>query len=188
MTQWLGMCADWVLGRASWALSAGAKPDHGLIRLQRDLVVPASLDRTFAFFSDASNLQRLTPPWLDFRIMTPLPIEMREGTRIEYRIRLYGVPIPWASQIDVWEHGVRFVDRQLTGPYRWWRHEHRFDPVATGTRVIDEVEFVPRLAWATSGLVKRDVERIFTYRHEKLRELFPLGQRPSQPPDRRGQR
>ena len=169
------MRADWVLDRVTWAPSVGARPEHGLVRLRRDLVVPASPEHTFAFFSDASNLQRLTPPWLDFRIISPLPIEMREGTRIDYRIRLSGFPIPWASRIDVWEHGVRFVDRQVIGPYRWWRHDHRFEPVATGTRVIDEVEFMPRLRWVTNRLVQRDVERIFKYRHERLRELFAIG-------------
>lgn len=173
---WRVMRADWGFRHAARALSAGARPEHGVVRLERELVVPTSPEHTFAFFADASNLQRLTPPWLDFRILTPLPIEMREGTRIDYRIRLYGVPIPWASRIDVWEDGVRFVDRQLMGPYRWWRHEHRFDPVSTGTRVIDEVEFVPRLRWVSSRLVQRDVDRIFTYRHEKLRELFAIGQ------------
>lgn len=170
------MRADRVLDRLTWAPSAGARPEQGLVRLERDLVVPASPEHTFAFFSDASNLQHLTPPWLNFRITTPLPIEMREGTRIDYRIWVHGVPIPWASQIDVWEHGIRFVDRQLVGPYRWWRHEHRFEPVPQGTRVIDEVEFMPRLRWVTSRLVQRDVERIFAYRHERLRQLFAIRQ------------
>jgi ligand-binding SRPBCC domain-containing protein len=166
------MRAEPVRDGIDWALSTGARPPQGLVRLQSDLVVPASPADTFAFFADASNLQCLTPPWLDFRIMTPLPIDMREGTRIDYRIRLYGVPIPWRSRIDVWEHGVRFVDRQLIGPYRWWHHEHRFEPVSAGTRVIDEVEFLPRLRWVTSRLVQRDVARIFAYRREKLQQLF----------------
>ena len=97
---------------------------------------------------------------------------MREGVEIEYRITLYGVPIPWRSRIDVWEPGVRFVDRQLVGPYLWWHHEHRFEAVAGGTRVIDDVEFVPRVAWLTGAMVQRDVERIFSYRQQALRLLF----------------
>lgn len=140
--------------------------------LHTETVVPASLEETFAFFSNAANLERLTPPWLNFRILTPQPIAMREGVEITYRIVLYGIPIPWTSRIDVWEPGVRFVDTQRRGPYRVWRHEHRFEAVAGGTRVIDDVDFVPRLAWLTRWKVQRDVARIFAYRGKVLKDLF----------------
>ena len=91
---------------------------------------------------------------------------------IDYRISLYGLPIPWRSRIDVWEPGKCFVDRQIVGPYRWWRHEHRFEVVSHGTRVIDHVDYAPRLAWLSGALVRRDLHRIFTYRHDALREIF----------------
>jgi ligand-binding SRPBCC domain-containing protein len=139
--------------------------------LQRETIVPASLDDTFQFFADAANLQRLTPPWLRFTILTPMPVTMREGLEIEYRIRLYGVPLPWRSRIEVWEPGARFVDRQLVGPYRWWRHEHIFNAVADGTRVLDRVEYVPRLGWLSGPLVRRDLERIFTYRQQAMQRI-----------------
>ncbi len=130
------------------------------------------LFETFAFFSDAGNLERLTPPWLNFRILTPRPIAMGVGTLIDYRIVLYGVPIPWRTRIDIWEPGVRFVDRQLSGPYLWWHHEHRFDAIEGGTRVTDHVEYLPRMRWVSSGFVRRDVERIFAYRQEILPALL----------------
>jgi ligand-binding SRPBCC domain-containing protein len=158
--------------------AALSRPAHGLVQLHSETIVPATLDETFTFFSTAANLERLTPPWLNFHIKTPSPIVMREGLEIEYQIVLYGVPIPWVSRIDVWEPGVRFVDRQIRGPYRWWHHEHRFAAVDDGTRVIDHVEFLPRLAWLTSGKVRRDVERIFTYRERALGSYFG-GQLPS---------
>ena len=140
--------------------------------LYRETTVPTSIEETFAFFADAGNLQRLTPPWLNFTIRTPMPIAMRAGTEIDYRIRLRGLSIPWRSIIDVWEPGVCFVDRQTIGPYRWWHHEHRFVPVADGTVVIDRVEYAPRVAWVSMPLVRRDLERIFTYRQEVLRGLL----------------
>lgn len=134
--------------------------------------MPAPLDETFAFFSDARNLERLTPPWLRFDVRTEGPLAMREGLLIDYRIVLYGVPIPWQTRIDVWEPGVRFVDRQVRGPYRWWLHEHRFEAAGEATRVIDDVEYVPRARWLSAGLVRRDVERIFEYRQQTLASLF----------------
>ena len=136
------------------------------------MLVAAPLDETFAFFSDASNLQRLAPPWLRFSIRTALPIVMRAGTELEYRIRLYGLPIRWVTRIDLWEPTVRFVDSQLAGPLLFWRHQHRFESVGDGTRVIDDVEYVPHAAWMTRRFVQRDVERIFRYRHEALRQIF----------------
>jgi ligand-binding SRPBCC domain-containing protein len=152
--------------------ASSTRPDRHVIHLHRETIVPRSLQDTFAFFSDASNLERLTPPWLNFRILTPRPITMHEGALIDYRIVLYGVPIPWKTQIDVWEPPVRFVDRQLSGPYVWWRHEHRFAATPSGTQVIDAVEYRPRLHWLSSALVRRDVERIFSYRQRVLPQLL----------------
>lgn len=140
--------------------------------LQREMIVPASLDETFAFFADASNLERLTPSWLNFSILTAMPVAMQVGTEIDYRIHLYGVPVPWRSRIDVWEPGVRFVDRQVIGPYRWWRHEHRFAAIAGRTWVLDVVEYVPRAGWLVDRMVRRDLNRIFGYRQDVLREVF----------------
>ena len=156
-------------------LAAGERPERGIVVVHREAVVRASLEDTFAFFSDASNLERLTPPWINFRIRSPLPIEMKEGALIDYQIGLYGMPIPWRTRIDTWEPGVRFIDRQLAGPYRWWHHEHRFEPEKDGTRVIDHVEFVPRAAWVSSRLVRRDVERIFSFRQDTLPQLLGSG-------------
>ena len=158
--------------RIAAAPALDRRPASGITRVHRDTIVPATLDEAFAFFSAANNLEQLTPSWLNFRIRTPLPPVMRQGLLIEYEIRLYGLAIPWLTRIDVWEPGIRFVDRQVRGPYRWWHHEHRFEPAASGTRVIDDVEFVPRVAWLTRGKVQRDVERIFTFRQETLAALF----------------
>jgi ligand-binding SRPBCC domain-containing protein len=166
-------------------LAADARPPHKVERLHRECVVPASLDRAFAFFADAANLQQMTPPWLHFSILTPMPVEMRAGLEIAYRINLYGLPMPWQSRIDVWEPGVSFVDRQLVGPYRWWRHEHRFEVVRDGTRVIDQVDYAPRVVRLSGALVRRDLQRIFAYRHEVLRRIFqPSGRGSRGPSDR----
>ena len=138
-----------------------------------------TLDQAFAFFADAWNLERITPPWLE----VPDPharVRSRcaRARMLDYRIRLHGVPIPWRTRIDMWEPGVRFVDRQVIGPYHWWRHEHRFEAVAGGTRVLDHVEYLPRVAWLSRRWVQHDVERIFAYRREALaRELTLLESR-----------
>jgi ligand-binding SRPBCC domain-containing protein len=158
--------------RRGWLQSTATRPGRNVTRLKYETLVRAPLPATFAFFSNASNLERLTPGWVQFSIVTPLPLVMRAGLEIDYRIRLHGVPLAWTSRIDVWEPGHRFVDRQVAGPYVWWRHEHRFGTVGDATRVIDEVEYLPRAAWMTARVVRRDVERIFRYRQDALQQIF----------------
>ncbi len=140
---------------------------HGEVRL------PAPRDDVFRFFSNARNLQRITPPWLGFRIDAAAPIVMEAGTTIDYRLRLHGVPVRWQSEITVWDPPHRFVDEQRRGPYRRWVHTHSFRADPNGTTVIDDVEyevpFAPIVAW----LVRRDIETIFAFRSAALRTIFP---------------
>ena len=140
---------------------------------ERSSVVPFSLERVFDFFSKAENLESLTPPWINFRILTPLPIHMCEGALIDYQLRLRGIPLRWRSEITIWDPPYRFVDEQRRGPYRMWSHEHRFEEVEGGTRVADHVTY----AVHGGALVRRffvlpDLERIFDYQQERLPELL----------------
>jgi ligand-binding SRPBCC domain-containing protein len=148
------------------------RPEGPLAHIHRASAVPAPVEETFAFFADAANLERLTPPWLRFSIRTEPPIVMREGTVIDYRITLRSLPMAWQSRIDVWEPGIRFVDRQIAGPYVWWRHEHRFERLPDGTLVVDHVEYLPRARVFSRRLVERDLARIFDYRQDALRRIF----------------
>lgn len=141
--------------------------------LQREQLIDADFEVVFAFFADARNLELLTPPWLRFEILTPRPIEMAPGTVIDYRLRLHGLPIRWQSEITEWKPMERFVDEQVRGPYRYWIHEHEFEPRAHGTLVRDRV----RYAVLGGVLVQRffvgpDLERIWDYRARQLEQLF----------------
>src|SRR5688500_5927578 len=92
--------------------------------LRAECIVPRSIDEVFAFFADAMNLERITPPSVRFRVVTPLPITMRKGALIDYKLRVRGLPIRWQSEITAWEPQRRFIDEQRRGPYKFWRHEH----------------------------------------------------------------
>ena len=143
------------------------------MRLANDLWLPRPLDEVFGFFSDAANLEALTPPWLHFRIRTPKPIAMHRGTLIDYSLRVHGLPISWQSEISIWDPPHRFVDVQRRGPYRRWEHTHGFAAIDGGTRVTDEVDFDVPFAFLAGGFVKRDVEKIFAFRRAVLLRLFP---------------
>lgn len=147
--------------------------DRSLFQLETALWLPRPVEDVFEFFSDARGLETLTPPWIRFRILTPTPIDMRAGTTIDYRLRIRGVPIRWRTLIPVWEPPRRFVDEQVRGPYRYWRHEHTFEPADGGTLMRDHVDYrVPGGRLINRWFVQPDVERIFRYRLDKLREIF----------------
>jgi len=147
--------------------------------LEREQVVPRPLSEVFAFFADAGNLESITPSSLSFRIVTPRPIAMRPGTLIDYRLSLFGVPFRWRTLIESFEPERRFVDVQLEGPYRVWRHTHEFEEVSGGTRVRDRVEYEVPLGplgeVARSLFVDRQLAKIFDHRHEVIEKLFAPG-------------
>lgn len=139
--------------------------------LRREQWFPRPLAEVFPFFADAGNLADITPPWLQFRILSPLPIDMRQGALIDYRIRLWGIPVRWRTEITSWEPPFRFTDRQVRGPYRVWIHEHRFTERDGGTAMVDEVRYAAPLAPIVEPLfVRPQVERIFDYRAAVMRE------------------
>jgi ligand-binding SRPBCC domain-containing protein len=143
------------------------------IRFQTETTVRRPIREVFAFFSDASNLQKITPPWLDFTILTPPPIKMAPGTLIDYQLRLRGFPIRWQTEITVWEPPHCFIDCQRRGPYKLWIHEHRFEERHGSTHVTDSVQYLPPGGRIIDWLfVRRDVERIFAHRRRELGRLF----------------
>jgi ligand-binding SRPBCC domain-containing protein len=144
-------------------------------RLERVQVVARPLPDVFAFFAESGNLERITPPWLRFRVLTAEP-RMAVGTVIEYRLRLHAIPLRWTSRIDEWEEQRAFVDRQVRGPYRLWRHRHEFEPAAGGTVVRDRVDYAvpfgPAGELAHALVVRRDLERIFDFRRAAIQRLL----------------
>ncbi len=142
--------------------------------LEREQVVRRDLDLVFAFFSDPRNLEALTPPWLHFRVLDCSTPTIAEGTTIDYRLRVHGLPLRWRSVIRSWEPPFRFVDEQLVGPYRTWVHLHTFRETEDGVRVGDRVDYaVPGGALIDRLFVRRDLKRIFDYRRERLASLLP---------------
>jgi ligand-binding SRPBCC domain-containing protein len=142
-------------------------------RLTSEIALAAPRDEVFAFFSDAANLEALTPDILEFRILTPAPIEMRRGARIDDRLRVRGVPVRWRSEITHWLPPWRFVDRQLQGPYRLWIHEHEFEERDGATVCHDRVTWsAPGGSLVARRLVAPDLERIFAHRRVELARRF----------------
>ena len=133
-------------------------------------------ERVFDFFADAANLEAITPPELRFRILTPQPIDLRRGTLIDYRLRLYGISIGWRTEITDWDPPYSFVDTQIRGPYAEWVHTHRFEATDDRTTLMsDEVHY--RLPLGMLGdlghfIVRRQLERIFDCRAEAVEQML----------------
>ena len=129
-------------------------------RLERDQLIPMERDKVFAFFSDAFNLERLAP------------IDIQKDTLIDYRIRLFGIPMRWRTRIERFEPDDAFVDNQIRGPYALWHHTHTFEDTAEGTLMRDIVLYRlplgPLGALAHWMFVRRTLEIIFNYRRDAL--------------------
>jgi ligand-binding SRPBCC domain-containing protein len=154
--------------------------------LEREQIIHRSRAETFAFFSDAFNLERITPPFLKFHIVTPRPIKMSEGAVIDYELSLYGLRFRWRTLIEEWSPEERFVDSQLKGPYSSWRHTHTFEEIAPDrTLVRDRVLY--RLPFGLIGrlahwlFVRRSLEEIFDYRAKMIEELLWANEEEAKP-------
>lgn len=143
--------------------------------LKRELTIDLPRSEVFDFFSKAENLEKITPPDLGFHIVTPQPIEMGEGSLIEYRISLHGIPMSWKTLISKWDPPNEFVDEQLSGPYKQWIHRHTFTELDSNTTLIeDEVRY--RLPFEPFGdiaqfFVERQLKNIFDFREKTVNEL-----------------
>jgi ligand-binding SRPBCC domain-containing protein len=149
-------------------------PVHVLRREQR---LPGPPEAVFPFFADARNLEAITPPLLQFRLLTPEPIQMGVGTFLQYALRLRGVPVRWDTLIQAWDPPHRFVDVQVRGPYRLWHHTHELEPLDGGTATLmrDTVRYAlgfgPFGEIARRAVVERDLEAIFAFRAERVPAL-----------------
>ncbi len=145
--------------------------------LEREQMIERDRSEAFAFFSDAFNLERITPPFLRFRVLTARPVAMAAGTLLEYKLSLFGVTFRWKTLIEEWSPEDSFVDLQLEGPYRLWRHTHSFEPVARGrTLMRDRVEYLIPLGYlgriSHALFVSRMLKEIFDYRARAIDGLL----------------
>jgi ligand-binding SRPBCC domain-containing protein len=141
--------------------------------LTSSVTLPVSRQQLFDFFSDAFQLEQITPPWLHFHVTTAAPIDIQAGALIDYKLRLRGIPIRWRTEISTWDPPSSFTDRQLKGPYSLWEHFHTFEEVEGGTLVKDQVNYrVIGGAIVHSLFVKNDLIKIFGYRRQRMIELF----------------
>jgi ligand-binding SRPBCC domain-containing protein len=131
------------------------------------------IEDVFPFFCKAINLQWITPPELDFCILTPLPIEIGLGKTVDYRLRLFGIPFRLRSEITVWDPPYQFVDLQVSGPYKFWEHTHHFFEDNSGTVIEDSINYqLPIWPFGEIAypLVHAQLKRIFRYRQKKIVE------------------
>lgn len=144
--------------------------------LERRQTIERPREEVFAFFADAGNLERITPPELNFQILTPQPIDIGRGTLIDYQLKLRGIPLTWKTEITEWDPPHSFVDTALKSPYRQWIHRHRFSTGARGETVMEDIVRY-RLPLEPLGdlahfYVRRELAYIFDYRRRAIEEIF----------------
>lgn len=149
---------------------------HSFHELEFEQWIPQPLDKTFAFFKKCENLEPLTPEFMNLKIVDKSTEKVNEGTTIDYRLRLHGIPLVWQSKITEWEPNRRFADIQTKGPYSFWHHKHEFEEKNGGTLLKDYVTY--KIPFGILGdlmanhFVKKDLENIFSFRRSKINELL----------------
>ena len=157
------------------------EPRGRFFRLSVERVLSAELEQVFAFFAEPRNLERITPPWLRFRIVGEPPT-MAAGTQIHYRLRLHGIPVGWHTEITDWSPPHRFVDVQRRGPFALWEHQHTFETTNRGTLMRDTVDYSMALPRVSNRLVvASDLRAIFEYRHAAIAAAFGATEPRSEP-------
>ena len=147
------------------------RPHH----LEREMSIPLDLREVFDFFSNASNLEVITPPEMRLEILTEMPLVMAPGVLIDYRVRIGGIPVKWRSRITSWNPPHEFVDEQVSGPYQEWVHTHTFREIPGGTSISDAVAYrIPLwpLGEIAFPLVRRQLDRIFKFREQSIERLL----------------
>lgn len=140
--------------------------------LERRQTVTGNLEEVFGFFEDPTNLEAITPPWLNFEIVSSTDGEVRAGTELEYRLRWLGVPMGWKSRISEYERSRHFADEMLSGPFVSWYHRHVFTEVPEGVEMLDDVAYelplgpLGRLVHRLG--VRRQLDAIFDYRRDTI--------------------
>jgi len=147
-----------------------------LYKINRQQLISRPLEETFSFFSRPENLALITPASLKFQMLTPSPIEMKEGTVIDYTVQPFGFPLRWTTFITDFKPPYRFADLQLRGPYAYWHHAHTFSETDDGTLMTDEIRYA--LPFGAMGrlahtiVVRRQLQGIFDYRKDLLDQFF----------------
>ena len=162
--------------KAALADILGEKLAQGYFEFEQKCWIPLPIREVFQFFSEAGNLEKITPPWLGFQILSQSTEKVMAGTTIDYRIRLHGIPIVWRTEISTWNPPHEFTDIQLKGPYQIWEHTHRFSELGNGTLMEDRVLYKLPMGFlgklVAGSYVKGDVSKIFSYRNTRIYDLL----------------
>lgn len=142
--------------------------------------IDASPDVVFRFHESPDVLPHLIPPWENMKMVESAG-SLRPGSRVVLRGSLGVIPIQWIAIHTEYDPPHLFADRQESGPFAYWYHRHRFlDDGQGGTLLRDEVEYAVPLGvigrWLGGWLVRRKLEAMFAYRHEKTKSLIESGE------------
>ena len=145
--------------------------------LKREQIISKNILDVFDFFSRPENLAKITPPKMKFKILTPTPIEMKEGALIDYTVRVLGIPIRWRTLITKYQPPNIFIDQQLKGPYSLWHHTHTFEQISQNETLIKDIViytipfgFIGRIVHFL--YIKKDLDKIFNFRKDKIADLL----------------
>lgn len=149
-----------------------------IFQVKYSQILPISLQDAWKFFSNPRNLDKITPPWLNFKITSEVASKMYPGQIITYKVRpLLNIPVTWVTEITHVNEPYYFVDEQRFGPYKMWHHEHIFTEIPkVGVEMQDIVTYAIPFGFigviANKLFVEKKISEIFEYRKKILETLM----------------
>ena len=147
-----------------------------VFEINKTQFIEKPIEKVFDFFSKPENLEKITPKYLAFNIISSLPIKMKKGKIIDYTIRLLKFRVHWRTLITSYEPPYLFIDEQIKGPYKFWHHTHTFESKNGGVEITDKVRYAIPFGWLGWILnffwIRPDLEKIFNYRKDIIQKYF----------------
>lgn len=147
-------------------------------RLEYAQFIPTTLEEAWSFFSNAYNLEKITPVDMGFKVLTRFESpEIYNGMVIDYIVKpMFGIPTSWRTKIEEVQQLKKFVDVQLKGPYKLWHHTHTFEEVSGGVLMKDVIVYKIPLGvigkFLNKLIVASRIQSIFDYRKHQINQLF----------------